>query len=368
MKTNSRFKVSSLSVVLASICLTLGGCSSSATENKTPEGNATATVQAAQTPTAETVKLPDPRSLTGISEVANIPDPEPIGGEINQKLPVTVKDFNGNEVTVTDTSRIIPIDINGTISRVVIGLGYGKNIVGRTVSSVEEQLKDVPVITERGHSLNVEAIMGLKPTLILADRTVGPPEALEQLRNAGIPVVMLNPERKIETTGPEIEKISEAMGIPEAGKRLAERTEKEVKIASEQISKWTPEKPLRGAFLYVRGKAGIFFILGEENGASALLKAVGVKDLASENGIKTLAPASAEALVKLNPEVIFVMEDGLKSTGGVEGLLSRPGVKNTEAGKKTRIISIPDGISLSFGPQTGTVLTNVAKKLYGIEK
>ena len=40
---------------------------------------------------------------------------------------------------------------------------------------------------------------------------------------------------------------------------------------------------------------------------------------------------------------------------------------NTIAGRNHRVIAIPDGISLSFGPQTGEVLTSVAKALYGVK-
>ena len=94
---------------------------------------------------------------------------------------------------------------------------------------------------------------------------------------------------------------------------------------------------------------------------------MGADDVASDKGIKTLVPANAESLVSINPDAIFVMRDGLSSTGGMKGLLARAGVANTTAGRKQRVIAIPDGISLSFGPQTGEVLTAVAKALYGVK-
>lgn len=93
---------------------------------------------------------------------------------------------------------------------------------------------------------------------------------------------------------------------------------------------------------------------------------MGAKDLATEKGINGVTPANAEALAKLNPEVIFTMSGGLESTEGLQGLLARPGVAQTRAGQKQRVIAIPDGLSLSFGPQTAQTLLAVARALYGV--
>ncbi|RTE47820.1 ABC transporter substrate-binding protein [Actinobaculum sp. 352] len=353
----------------ACVTLLLSGCGSDTAENSPSASSSTAATASAPASgtTAETLDLPDAHSLTGLSEAEDIPDPEPIEGSYAQQLPATVTDAEGNSVTVTDTSRILALDLYGTFSRTVISLGYGENIVGRTVSSTENQLADLPVVTENGHSLNAEAILALNPTVILADRSIGPPEVIDQVKAAGIPVIILDSERSIESTGPLIQSVADALGVPQAGQALVERTEAETNSAIEQIAQWEPEEPLHIVFLYVRGTAGVFFILGEEDGATALITALGGYDVASANGITATTPANAEALLTLDPEVILVMSGGLESTGGVDGLLSRAGVSETRAGANQRIVSIPDGISLSFGPQTGDTLLAIGRVLYGVD-
>ena len=372
MTSATHAKRTAIVAIAAAAALALSACGNGVANHSAPTTATAQTVtpqSTAEAKTAETASanLPDPRSLAGLSEVPELPDPQPIKGNFPQQLPVKLKDFDGNDVTITDTSRIVTLDVNGTIARSVISLGYGDKIVGRTVSDVEQQLKDLPVVTENGHTLNAEAVMSLEPTLIIADRTIGPPEALQQIRASGVPVVMIDPERSLEKTGPQIKAIAAALGVPAAGEALAKRTAAEIEDAKSQIAKWAPKEPMSGAFLYVRGQAGIFFILGGENGASSLLQALGLKDAASEAGIKSLVPANAESLVKLNSDVILTMTHGLESTGGLDGFLKRPGVKNTTAGQKQRIVAIPDGISLSFGPQTGQILTSVAKAIYGVK-
>jgi iron complex transport system substrate-binding protein len=50
------------------------------------------------------------------------------------------------------------------------------------------------------------------------------------------------------------------------------------------------------------------------------------------------------------------MTKGLASTGGVSGLIALPGVAQTEAGQKKRIMSVDDSLLLSFGPRTPDLL------------
>ena len=60
-----------------------------------------------------------------------------------------------------------------------------------------------------------------------------------------------------------------------------------------------------------------------------------------------------------------MMSAGLDSTGGLDGLLAKPGIAQTTAGKNERVLAIPDSQSLSFGPQSGEMLLTAAAALYG---
>ena len=119
------------------------------------------------------------------------------------------------------------------------------------------------------------------------------------------------------------------------------------------------------AFLYARGDGGVFYILGPDDGTSDLIEALGGVDAAKEEGIGQASPANAEALADLDPEVMVMMSAGLDSTGGVDGMLAKPGIAQTTAGERSRILSIPDSQSLSFGPQSGEMLLTAAAALYG---
>ena len=130
--------------------------------------------------------------------------------------------------------------------------------------------------------LNVEAILNLRPTLVLVDRSVGPVEAIDQLRAAGITTVMLEPTRSLASIAEDITNVATLVGEPEAGRLLAERSEKEVQQALDAIAAVAPEEPLRMSFLYARGTGGVFYLLGREEGTEELITALGGRDVNSE--------------------------------------------------------------------------------------
>ena len=314
--------------------------------------------------TATSKDLKDPRTITGVTAVTKFDEVAPVTNDPKLQLPVSLQDADGYDVEVTDVSRILPLDLYGSYSKTLTGLGLGKNIVGRTVSSTEESLKDLPVVTQGGHNINVEAVLQLQPTFVIVDHSIGPREAIDQIRDAGVTVVVMEPKRTIDAVGEDIKNVADVVGLSSEGDKLAERTKDEITKDKEAITQLVPKDPMRIAFVYARGNGGVFFILGNGTGAKDLIEGVGGVDLAAENNLEYTTPATAEALARINPELIIMMEGGLESTGGIDGLMQRPGIAQTIAGQKQRIVTLPDGQSLAFGPLTGQTLLRLAQAIY----
>lgn len=182
-------------------------------------------------------------------------------------------------------------------------------------------------------------------------------------------MVKINPEHTIDTVSSDIDTIAGIVGLAQNGERLGERADAEISRAVEAIRRATDDAvsggPLRMAFLYARGDGGVFYILGPDDGTDDLIEALGGVDAAKEEGIGQASPANAESLADLNPDVLVMMSAGLDSTGGLDGLLAKPGIAQTTAGKNERVLAIPDSQSLSFGPQSGEMLLTAAAALYG---
>ena len=242
----------------------------------------------------------------------------------------------------------------------------GDRLVGRVTSSTESSLAKLPLVTQNGHDLNADAILATNPDLVLWDKSNGPEEVVEQLRDAGVTVVVFDHERRMDKIIPQLKAVAQALGVQEAGDKVAERVQKDLDYALNTIKEVAPEgdKKLSMAFLYVRGNAGVFFILGKGSGADDLIAALEGRDVASEQGARNIVPANSEALVKVNPDVILTMTHGVESTGGLDGFLARPGVSETNAGKSRRVVDMNDGQILSYGPNTPAVLLSLARAIY----
>jgi iron complex transport system substrate-binding protein len=296
---------------------------------------------------------------------------EPVTDEPRPSLPAEVTDAQGTEVTITDVSRILAIDLYGTTSRIVFSLGLGDNVIGRDTSSAFPEIVDRPNVTPSGHTLSAEAILELAPSVIISDTSLGPWDVLLQMRDSGIPVVVVDSHRSLDTTADLINQVAAALGLPEDGQKLALRTQERIDSARQAIGQAVPDNAadqLRMAFLYLRGNAGVYYLFGEGSGTDSLITALGGIDVASEVGWKGMQPVTDEGLVAMNPDLILVMTGGLESVGGVDGLLEKlPAVASTPAGIKRRIVDMDDTQILSFGPASPDVLNALASAIYSPE-
>lgn len=311
----------------------------------------------------------DPRAVTGGSTAClSSHAVEAVADTTAATLPVTVTDAEGREVEITDVSRILPVDISGTIAATVFGLGLGENVVGRDSSTDFIGTEDLPVVTKTGHTLNAEAILELAPTIMLTDTSIGPKEVRQQLRDAGIAVVVVSSERRADTVGALVTEIATALGVPSRGDALTERLHDDIAAAMAEVDDVAPgaasDRP-RMLFLYVRGSANVYYIFGKDSGADSLIEAVDGVDVASEIGWEGMKPMTAEALVAAQPDILVMMTGGLDSVGGIDGLIERiPAIAQTPAGENRRVVDMADAEILSFGPRTDEIIRALARAVY----
>lgn len=293
---------------------------------------------------------------------------EPLADASEPALPVTVTDFTGEQVTIGDADRVLALDTYGTLATTVYALGLGDRLVGRDVSTGVPELADLPVVTHNGHELSAEAILDLNPSVVLTDYSIGPLEVQLQLKESGIPVVILDSQRSRAVIGEQIRAVAEVLGIPAAGETLATRVDAEVAAAEADVAAMLPAGGSDGprmVFLYLRGQSGVYYWFGKGSGADDLIDALGGVDVAAEAGLEGSRPLNAEGLVKSRPEMFLMMTDGLDSVGGAAGLLDIPGVAETPAGATGCVVDMADYEILSFGPQFPHTLRALAAAVYG---
>ena len=140
---------------------------------------------------------------------------------------------DGVETTISDISRIV--SLNGDLTEIIFELGFGENVVGVDVTTTypaeAAALNDQGQTVGFAQQLAAEAVLRFDPTLVIGDQQVAPPEAIEQLRGAGIPVIILETQTTLDGVETKINQVAEILGVPAEGAALAERVMVEIDAA-----------------------------------------------------------------------------------------------------------------------------------------
>ncbi|MEY3482453.1 MAG: hypothetical protein RLZ40_496, partial [Actinomycetota bacterium] len=208
-------------------------------------------------------------------------------------LPTRTTGADGVVVDVTDVSRIIVL--NQAIAEIVVSLGMRESIIGRDATTTIAALADVAKVSN-GHDISAESVLSLRPTVVIGDTRTGPPEAIDQLRSAGVPVLIAPEVWTLSSLPSRVEMIANALGVEAAGQRLVALSEQAIADALDGVGQYASVP--RVAFLYVRGTASVYLLGGSGSGADELIAAAGAVDVGALNGLSSFTPLTAEAIVQ----------------------------------------------------------------------
>jgi iron complex transport system substrate-binding protein len=269
----------------------------------------------------------------------------------------TTSDVSGSNTGDT-LKRIVSLD--GMVTELLYQLELGEQIVGIDVTSTypEEELKGKPQL---GHvsQLNAEAILALRPDLIICKKQDVNNPVLAQLISAGVNVFGITTTTHFNNAVEVARQLQTKLSISEASigeltqnialdsLRLANHLEK---VASEP----------RILFLYARG-TGRLFVSGSGTPVAAMLEKAGGRNAVTNfSDYKELSP---EALLAANPEVLLLFESGLNSLEGMDGLGEIPGMAQTTAYQHKRVITMDGHYLSSFGPRAAQAAYDLALQL-----
>ena len=255
---------------------------------------------------------------------------------------------------VTDSSRVV--SLTGDITEIIFELGLGDRIVAVDITTTyppeTEELKSGGGIVGFGQALNAEAVLKFEPTLVIGDESTEPTETIDLIRDAGVPVVIMEYHTTLDGVAQKIRDVAHVMGSPDRGEELAAEVESQIELAREKAV-WPGEGP-RVAYLYTRGPS-LIFLFGEGIPTNAMIEGAGAIDVGAEAGSGSMS-LTPEALVAAAPDVIVVPESGLVESRGMEALLEIPGVAETPAGGDGAFLAYDEAYFFNLGPRAGQAL------------
>ena len=340
----------------AVLALAAAGCG----DGESPADQATSDpVRSSATPfpTASATASPTASATATAYSTPDAPTGTPVA-EDTPAFPLTVVDETGAEIVIESIERIIPLD--GDVAEVVFALGMGDNVVATDLSATYPPEADA--LPEIGYqrALSAETVASFAPTVLLATDIAGPPEALDDMRRLGYPLVILPNEATPTGAGLKIRAVAAALGIPERGEEMADALD--AAIAESSVPPDHNGSRPRVVALYVRGTVAQL-VLGESANTRWLINSAGGVDISEEMGIDSSAPISAEAILAAAPDVLLVPAAGLESVGGIDGLLEIGGLGQTPAGQNRQVLAYDDQLLLGNGPRTPEMLVRLSDDL-----
>ena len=265
---------------------------------------------------------------------------------------------SSSNVDTGDGERIVTMTAG--LTEAVFALGFGDQVVARDLGSTLTAASELPIVTTT-HDVNAEALLAVRPTLVLVDEDTGPKAALDQVRATGVRIEVVENATRVDQIVPRLQRVADILGTPERAVRLAEVIEGEL---ADALADGAFPSPPRVAFLYVRGPAGVYLLGGPGSGPDSIIAAAGGIDAGTDIGLDLpFTPLTPEALVEAAPDILFVTTTGLDSVDGIDGLLELTGVRQTPAGKARRVMTAEDGLLFSFGPRTPDLVAGLRAEM-----
>ncbi|RMF11444.1 MAG: hemin ABC transporter substrate-binding protein, partial [Alphaproteobacteria bacterium] len=195
----------------------------------------------------------------------------PLFGTGTSSAETRIIDATGRTVTIHDSQRVV--SIGGAVTEIIYALGLSYRVVA--VDSTSRYPVEVTSKPNVGYmrQLAAEPILALEPSLVLAVQDSGPPAVLDQLREAGLPVVLIPDVPSPLGVLDKIARVAAALGEPEKGRVLEARLKAELDALTAAVAR-VPRRP-RVLFLLSVGSGGAPLAAGRNTSAAGIIELAG---------------------------------------------------------------------------------------------
>ncbi len=272
--------------------------------------------------------------------------------------PLTVADVDGVEIPVEDISNVATL--GGVFTETVYALGAEEHIGAIDASSFypPEALEEKPNFGYY-RFLSAEPVLAQGPSLIIGNEETGPPEVVQQLRDAGVPILLLPDNNDVQAARDLIDTLGAIFGKDAEADALIEQLDADVVVAEELVAQATSSPRV----LFVLQPPGApMLVSGEISAAGSMIGLAGGAPVFP--GFRGYIPMTPEGIVSSAPDVILTTDESIKRLGGWDAFLEHPGVAQTPAAENDRVYAMADLYLMGFGPRTGQAIADLALLLH----
>jgi iron complex transport system substrate-binding protein len=260
------------------------------------------------------------------------------------------------------------VSVGGAITETLFALGAQTDVVGVDTTSLYPAAATALPSVGYARALSAEGLLSLRPTLVLAGAEAGPPAVLRQIEAAGLTLSLLDADHRVDGLFSRTRRIAEACGRDAAGRVMVAALQQQWAATSARVAAQTEATRRAG-----RSAPRVLFVLahsmaqlrvsGQGTAAAAMLQLAGAANVMT--GFDGYRPLTPEAVIAAAPDLIVSTDQGVLAAGGIDGLLTTPGLGLTPAGRQRRVVVMDALLLLGFGPRLPQAVATLADGLHG---
>lgn len=314
-------------------------------------------IAACASPSASPSAAPSTAPTTAPSTAPSIApsvEPSPVAA-----FPVTITDDEGTAVEIAaEPSRIVSLSPANT--EILYALGIGDRVVATdSASDYPADAAALPDVADFA-AVDVESIVSLEPDLVLA---VGlgftPPEAVTQLRELGIPVVVVYAPT-VDAVLSDIELIGSAVGRTAEASELTAAMQAEIDAISAAVAD-AGEPPRTFYDVGYDDTTGQIFAPADDSFVAEMVTLAGADTITTGDPMSYEIPL--EKLIEADPAVIVLGVNAFYAPTA-EQVAARTGWDALTAVKTGDIRQVPDTEITRPGPRLPLGLRNLAGAIW----
>jgi iron complex transport system substrate-binding protein len=273
---------------------------------------------------------------------------EPVG-TIAQTYPVSVRGAGDRPTVVKQRAeRIVVLDPGPT--ETLLAIGVGPRLVGVPDGLAKGGARGASEIVRRTGQLDVDAVVRLKPDLIVATSTIDELDLARAQRESGA-AVYVQPDNSVLNVEQGTIDLGFLTGEAARARRLVSKIEVQVARVEDRMTAVAP--------ISVFVDTGFFITVPERSLLGDLVRIAKGKSIAGVSPGQ--GPVPIKDIVEGNPDVYLATSDAEVT---LASLREQDGLRTIKAVRKHRVEIVPVGLVTRPGARIGKGLMAVAKALH----
>lgn len=277
---------------------------------------------------------------------------------VNQGFPLSLQDAVGNKVTIEQKPEKI-VSLIPSNTEAVFALGSGEKVIGVSENdNYPEETKDIQKIG--GMEIDTEMILALQPDIVLAHESAhNSKEGIQQLKDAGIPVLIVNDAKSFKEVYTSIEMIGTAIGELDKAKEIVKTMQNKLEKIKEK-AKAIKSEDRKSVFVEVSPSPEIY-TTGKNTFMDEMLDIISADNVAGE--LDGWVKLDEESMIAANPDVIITTY-GYYTGDPVKEVTGRNGWADIQAVKNGEVFDVHSDIVTRSGPRLIEGVEELAKSVY----